>query len=259
MSNYAPELEFAKTIALEAAEIARRRSRSALPQEKSNRSYVTDLDLELERRIREQLRERFPGDALSGEEHASEGSGPRRWSIDPIDGTGNLVHDLPMWAVSIGLLVEGEPVVGVIAIPPLNELYWASKGGGAWRDGERLGPLLDVDELHPQDHVNVGTKASRRLDPRTIFGRIRGIGSACTEQSFLAAGRLQACVFMGEAEHDLAAGAVIIGEVGAAISTLDGRRLTPAEFVARTPVQTPTLVAAPKRLALLLERIKLIA
>src|ERR1700738_1087411 len=75
------------------------------------------------------------------------GEGARRWSSAPIDGTGTLVHRLPLWAISIGLIEAGEPVLGVIAIPPLGELFWAVKGGGAWRDGERL-RARDATEFH---------------------------------------------------------------------------------------------------------------
>jgi len=109
------------------------------PQEKANLSYVTDLDHDLERLIRERLGNAYPNDTLTGEEYASTRKGGSRWwSIDPIDGTGNMVHDLPLWAISIGLVDGDEPILGVIAIPPLGELFWATKGGGAWRDGERL-------------------------------------------------------------------------------------------------------------------------
>src|SRR5580693_8895890 len=147
-SPIASELEFVKALALEAAAVAMTRCRSVTPHEKANLSYVTDLDQDLERLIRQRLGARFPDDLLTGEEYAAEGgTGPRRWSIDPIDGTGNLVHGLPLWAVSIGLIVAGEPVLGVIVIPPLNELFWAVKAGGAWLDGQRL-HAHDAQEFH---------------------------------------------------------------------------------------------------------------
>jgi myo-inositol-1(or 4)-monophosphatase len=246
------DLEFIKDLALEAADLAMERSCSVTPHEKANLSYVTDLDEDLERLIRERLGRRFPNDRLTGEEYASAGgTGPRRWSIDPIDGTGNLVHGLPLWAVSIGLLDAGDPVLAVIAIPPLGELYWATKGGGAWRDGERL-EVGDADAFHTQDNVCVGTNALRAVDPRTLPGRLRDLGSACCEQAFVASGRLVACTFLGEAEHDLAAGSLICAEAGCQIATIDGQFLTPADLIARTPVPRPTFIAPPRRLKALL-------
>ncbi|HEX8200923.1 MAG TPA: inositol monophosphatase family protein, partial [Isosphaeraceae bacterium] len=176
---------------------------------------------------------------------------PRRWSIDPIDGTGNLVHQLPLWAISIGLIDAGEPVLGVIAVPPLHELFWAVRGGGAWRDGVRL-QARDADVFHPQDNVCVGTNALRTLDPRSLPGRLRDLGSACCEQAFVASGRLAACTFLGEHTHDVAAGAVLAAEAGCRFGTIDGRQLSPAEFVAETPVRVPTFIAPPRRLAALM-------
>jgi myo-inositol-1(or 4)-monophosphatase len=259
MATLDAELAFVKELALEAATIARERAGSVRPDEKANRSYVTDLDRDLEQLIRGRLAAQFPDDVLTGEEYAaSGGSGPRRWSIDPIDGTGNLVHALPLWAISIGMIDAGEPALGVIVIPPLGELYWGVKGQGAFRDGERLS-LRDADEFHDQDNVCLGTNAMRAVDPRTVPGRLRDLGSACCELVFTASGRLAASTFLGEAAHDVSAGIVIASEAGCAIGTIDGRRLTPAEMVAETPVAVPTFVAPPRRLAALMGRTRRLA
>jgi len=250
--DLAAELEFVKALAIETAVVARARCRQAKPHEKANLSYVTDLDNDLERLIRGRLGVRFPNDALTGEEFGAEGgTGPRRWSIDPIDGTGNMVHGLPLWAISIGLIVAGEPVLGVIAIPPLQELFWALKGGGAWLDGQRLS-AHDAREFHNQDNVCVGTNALRAVDPRSLPGRLRDLGSACCEQAFVAANRLQATTMLGEQTHDIAAGVVIASEAGCHFGTLSGERLSPAELVRRTPISIPTFVAPPQRLEALM-------
>jgi myo-inositol-1(or 4)-monophosphatase len=258
MSSLAADLEIVKDLALQAASVACERAEGVTAREKENMSYVTDLDNDIERMIRTRLAEAFPHDRLTGEELASSGgTGPRLWSIDPIDGTGNLVQRLPIWAISIGLIDAGEPVLGVIAVPPLGELYWATKGGGAWRDGVRL-EVGDAETFHNQDNVHVGTNALRALNLRTIPGRLRDFGSACSELAFLAAGRLKSCAFLGEAVHDVAAGAVIVSEAGCAFATVDGRSLSPSEFVAQTPIRTPTLIAPPKRLRWLVEHARLL-
>jgi fructose-1,6-bisphosphatase/inositol monophosphatase family enzyme len=257
-SDLASELEFVKSLAREAAEVAKSRCQSVAPQEKANLSYVTDLDQDLERLIRQRLGNRFPDDSLTGEEYeAAGGGGPRRWSIDPIDGTGNMVHGLPLWAISIGLIIAGEPVLGVIVIPPLNELFWAVRGAGAWLDGHRL-HVHDAREFHNQDNVCVGTNALRAVDPRTLPGRLRDLGSACCEQTFVAANRLHATTLLGEHAHDIAAGIVIAAEAGCQIATITGERLTPAEMVRRTPISVPTFVAAPRRLDALLTTARLL-
>jgi myo-inositol-1(or 4)-monophosphatase len=246
--DYEAELAFVSSLVREAAAKALERARHVRPREKANLSFVTDLDHDLERFIRDRLASRFPDDALTGEElAASGGGGPRRWSIDPIDGTGNLVHGLPLWAVSVGLIDRGEPVLGVIAVPPLGELFWGVSGRGAYRDGERI-RAEDADAFHSQDNLCVGTNALRALDPRSLPGRIRDLGSACCEITFTACGRLRACTFLGEQTHDVAAGAVIAAEAGCAFGTVDGRVLSPAEMVGETPVKVPTFVAPPRRL-----------
>jgi myo-inositol-1(or 4)-monophosphatase len=251
-SDLAAELEFVKALAIETAEVARVRCRNVSPREKENLSYVTDVDTDLERLIRGRLGARFPGDALTGEELAAEGgTAARRWSIDPIDGTGNMVHGLPLWAISIGLLAAGEPVLGVIAIPPFEELFWAVKGRGAWLDGRKLA-ARDAREFHNQDNICVNTNALRVVDPRSLPGRLRGLGSACCEQTFVAANRLAATTLLGEQLHDIAAGVVIASEAGCAFGTLTGELLSAGEMIRRTPIAVPTFVAAPGRLNALL-------
>jgi myo-inositol-1(or 4)-monophosphatase len=251
--EYSDELAFVKELAAESAELALLRAKGVRREEKANRSFVTDLDRDLEQLIRRRLGERYPDDRLTGEEYAAEGgSGPRRWSIDPIDGTGNMVHGLPLWAISIGLIAAGVPVLGVIAVPPLDELYWAVKGQGAWQGETRL-HARDADTIHNQDNICIGTNALRSIDPRSLEGRLRDLGSACCEQVFVAANRLQACTFLGEGAHDIAAGVVISSEAGCCFGTLGGERLDPAEMVRRTPVATPTFVSPPRRLEALMQ------
>jgi myo-inositol-1(or 4)-monophosphatase len=156
------------------------------------------------------------------------------------------------------LIEAGEPVLGVIAVPPLSELYWAIQGGGAWRDGVRVS-VRDAEMFHDQDNVCLGTNAMRAVDPRTVPGRLRNLGSACCEAVFTASGRLAACTFLGEQTHDVAAAAVIVSEAGCRFGTIEGRELTLKEFVAETPIRVPTFVAPPRRLALLMARARRLA
>jgi myo-inositol-1(or 4)-monophosphatase len=256
MGSQPEDLEFARGLAAEAAELARARQGRVRTREKSNRSFVTDLDLELEQLIRRRIAASYPEDRLTGEELLpAGGTGSRCWSIDPIDGTGNLVHGLPLWAISIGLLDGGEPVVGVIAVPPLGELFWARQGGGAWRDGVPI-RADDASGFHDHDNVSASTNALRVVDPRSIPGRIRDIGTACCELAFVACGRLRASIFLGEQMHDLAAGAVIAAEAGCWFRTMDGDMLTVGAFVHQTPVRVPTLIAPPRRLERLITQLR---
>ncbi|MDS2171423.1 histidinol-phosphatase [Nesterenkonia sp. CL21] len=93
---------------------------------------VTEADRKAEETIRAQLSRVRGRDAVYGEEFGSSGSGPRRWVIDPIDGTKNFVRGVPVWATLIALVDHGEPVVGVVSAPALNRRWWAAACGGAY-------------------------------------------------------------------------------------------------------------------------------
>ena len=93
---------------------------------------VTDADRAVEEGIRRTLSRARPRDSVLGEEQGSSGASPRRWVVDPIDGTKNYVRGVPVWATLISLVVEGEVVVGVVSAPMLNRRWWAMKDGGAF-------------------------------------------------------------------------------------------------------------------------------
>ncbi len=93
---------------------------------------VTDADTAVEDTLRNMLGRTRPRDAVHGEERADSGWGPRRWVIDPIDGTANFVRGVPVWATLIGLMVGDEVVAGVVSAPALSRRWWASRGSGAF-------------------------------------------------------------------------------------------------------------------------------
>jgi histidinol-phosphatase len=109
---------------------------------KADATEVTDADLACERAIRDLLASRRPADAVLGEEHGSTGNGARQWVVDPIDGTRNFLRGVPVWATLIALVVDGEPVVGVVSAPALGRRWWAARGAGAW--------TLDVGSTTPR-------------------------------------------------------------------------------------------------------------
>jgi histidinol-phosphatase len=125
-------------IALELAEladaitVARFRAADLAVSSKPDLSLVTDADRAVEQAVRDRLAEWLPSDALLGEEFGSVGSSARQWVIDPIDGTHNFVRGVPVWATLIGLLTDGEPVLGVVSAPALGQRWWAATGYGAF-------------------------------------------------------------------------------------------------------------------------------
>jgi histidinol-phosphatase len=126
------------SVALELAVIAdaitvqRFRAADLVVTSKPDLSPVSDADQAVERAIRSYLETARPDDAFFGEEYGSTGAGPRRWVVDPIDGTKNFVRGVPVWATLIALLVDDEPVLGVVSAPALGQRWWAARGRGAF-------------------------------------------------------------------------------------------------------------------------------
>ena len=131
-------LDFSVEIARGAGDVTLRYFRKKFDtRRKANKTFVTEADLEAEAFLRSAIRERYPEDAILGEEEgASEGTSGRRWIVDPIDGTFSFVHGVPFYGVLVGVEVEGEPSVGVIHMPALGETAYAARGLGCFLNGE---------------------------------------------------------------------------------------------------------------------------
>lgn len=134
MAGFDDDLRFAHVLADAADDITMRRFRALdlSVQSKPDLSPVTDADLAAEESLRNVLRRARPRDAMLGEEYGRSGVGQRCWIIDPIDGTANFVRGVPVWATLIGLMADGDVVVGVVSAPALGRRWWGAKDGGAW-------------------------------------------------------------------------------------------------------------------------------
>src|SRR6188474_264947 len=112
---------------------------------------VSDADTAAEQAIRRTLSRARPRDAVHGEEMADTGWGPRRWVLDPIDGTKNFVRGVPVWATLIALLINDQPAVGVVSAPALGRRWWASLGGGAYAGKS----LMSATPIHVSDIASI--------------------------------------------------------------------------------------------------------
>ncbi|MCW2496627.1 histidinol-phosphatase [Jatrophihabitans sp.] len=138
-SPYSDDLELALSLA-DAADLTTMERFGAVDlvvESKPDLTPVSDADRSVERAIRSTLTLARPDDAVSGEEFGSEGSGSRRWVVDPIDGTKNFIRGVPVWATLIALLDGDEAVMGVVSAPALGRRWWAAQGDGAY--GTALG------------------------------------------------------------------------------------------------------------------------
>jgi len=197
---------------------------------------VTEADLHSEKLILESMGRQFPKDTFITEETGQHGADSERvWLIDPLDGTVNFAHELPFFAVSIALQVQGEAMLGVVHNPCTQELFEAAKGSGAFlnqrpitvsKTSELLNSLLATGFPYTM-HQNPGD-VIQRFNNLTIRSQgIRRIGSAAMDLCYVAAGR-----FAGYWEQDLkpwdtAAGAIIVEEAGGRVTDFEGNPFTP--------------------------------
>ncbi len=196
-------------------------------------SFATEVDYRCEQAILDVLRERFPDHGFIAEESGSSGveHAEHTWAIDPLDGTISYVSGQPYFAVSIGLLRASEPVLGVIHLPALGKTYWASRGGGAYRDGDRI-HVSGEAQLHRAvlgfDLPDIGARTAevRRLMLLMVdvvrFAYV--FGGAAANLAFVAEGTLDGYVHDASI-WDFAAGAVLVAEAGDRVSDPDGQRL----------------------------------
>lgn len=133
-TTYAEDVALARVLAdaADAITLARFGAADLVIESKPDLTPVTDADRAVEQALRVRLAAERPADAVSGEEFGATGSGNRRWVIDPIDGTGNFVRAVPVWATLIGLLDGDDAVLGMVSAPALGRRWWAHRGGGAW-------------------------------------------------------------------------------------------------------------------------------
>jgi myo-inositol-1(or 4)-monophosphatase len=232
-------LELARTIALDAAELVRRRRAEGVAvaaSKSSQEDVVTFADREAETLIRTALAAARPDDAFYGEESGgAEGSSGITWVVDPIDGTVNYLYGIPAYAVSIAAVEGGidaaswTVLAGVVVNPALGEVFSASKDGGAFLGDQRLRCNTGVET----SQTLLGTGFSYTADVRARQGEfvagmlplvrdIRRAGAAALDLCSVAAGRLDAYVERGLNPWDYAAGSLIAREAGAWVGGFDG-------------------------------------
>ena len=145
-SAYADDLRLAHVLADQVERITMDRFRASdlAVESKPDLTPVTEADRDCEAAIRAQLARARTRDAVIGEEFEPTGHSQRQWIIDPIDGTKNYVRGVPVWATLIGLVEDGECVMGLVAAPALGRRWWAAKGAGAWTGRS----LAKAEQIH---------------------------------------------------------------------------------------------------------------
>ncbi len=173
------------------------------------------------------------------------------WVLDPIDGTSNYSVRLPLWGISLALVSHGVPIVGVIALPSINQLYTAVREGGAWMGRRRLSvsrtkQLRDAVALMCYGYLDAerrrGMSISDRFTPHVHVAR--RLGAAVVESTWVASGRADFSILNGVHPWDVAAGALIVREAGGRVITLNGREWTilDKDIIFTTPFLAPKVL-----------------
>jgi myo-inositol-1(or 4)-monophosphatase len=194
---------------------------------------VTEVDVEVEQMCRALLAGRFPEHDILAEELGARGARGRshRWVFDPLDGTTNFAHGVPIFCSALALEIDGEAVVGAVFDPNRQELFTAERGVGAWLNGAPLrvsstAEVIDAMlvtgfpyDVHETLDDVIGLFAAFVAKARAI----RRLGSAAIDLCWVAAGRLDAFWEERLQPWDTRAGALLVQEAGGRVSGLDGR------------------------------------
>lgn len=256
MSTYETIRRESLTWIQEAGRIARVRFGAALTSIKPDASPVTDADHAVQAALLDAIASRYPHDAVLTEEtqvdpgrHGQIATAGRCWVIDPIDGTRNYARAVPLYALSVALVENGCPVVGVIHDPTSGDAYSASAGGGAWLN-ER--PLQAEPPFSPDVLIGVPSGTHHRLPAVLPLWlrkyRLRNTGSTALHLAYLAAGGFDA-VYLGECHlWDVAAGWLIGHEAGVRTRSMLDRPVFPAELAVEGHKEVAYLAARPAML-----------
>ncbi|MFE3188898.1 inositol monophosphatase family protein [Nocardia sp. NPDC059240] len=228
-------------------------------QAKGDRDFVTELDILIQATVRTHLADETPEIGFLGEEAQPGGLEDRVpdlcWVLDPIDGTSNFIHGLPFCAVSLALVRDGTPVIGVVGAPFLALEYYAAEGGGAFVNGRPIrhrgtGALSRAIVSIGDYGVGAEAAAKNRVRLAVTAGladqveRVRMFGSAALDLVWVAEGRIDACVLLTNKPWDTAAGVLIARESGAVVTDSNGapHSLTAAHTIAAAPLISAALL-----------------
>jgi myo-inositol-1(or 4)-monophosphatase len=194
--------------------------------------YVSQADRKAEEIVFAELSKARPGYAFLMEERGVvEGEdGQHRWIVDPLDGTTNFLHGIPLFSVSIALERQGQIVAGVIYNPAMDELYTTERGGGAFMNDRRLrvagrAKLTDAVIGCGVPHLGRGQHGNFLIELRNVMAEVSGIrrlGSAALDLAYVAAGRMDGFWETGLSSWDIAAGILLVREAGGFVSDMDG-------------------------------------
>ena len=204
---------------------------------KSAIDLVTEVDVEVERMFRALVAERFPDHDVLAEEFGDSGArGARhRWVFDPLDGTTNFAHGVPIFCASLALEIDGVAAVAAVYDPNRKELFTAEAGEGSWLNGERLAVSSNATVIESMLVTGFPYTVHQHADEfLAVFGKalkkaraVRRLGSAAIDICWIAAGRMDGFWEASLKPWDTAAAALILEEAGGTVTGMDGKEWIP--------------------------------
>jgi histidinol-phosphatase len=199
--------------------------RGAAAVVKADGTPVTETDRVVEAMLRDRLGAERPGDRILGEELGEVGAGERRWVLDPLDGTEWFARGIPLWGTLLALEDADGPLVAVISAPPVRRRWWAARGEGAYRDGERI-HVSAVERVEDAFVAHANLYLGFAIDADDLLGTARLSGGY---ESFLALtlcaeGAVDAAFAPRGFLWDLLPAQLIVEEAGGTFTDFDGRR-----------------------------------
>ena len=245
MNAWPHKLQIAEQIAREAGEILLEgwERRPTVEFKTAERDLVTEYDRRSEALIVERLRQAFPEDAIVGEEGAAHPAAPRSdgtdsgtWYVDPLDGTVNFSHGLPLFSVSIGLQLSGVPALGVVHAPAVGWTFVGAPGHGATRNGRPIAPsataALDRALLvtgFPTARTARAANTPAFLAYNQVAEGLRRLGSAALDLCFVACGWLDGTWQRHLSPWDTVGGAAVLLGAGGTLTGLEGESFEPLD------------------------------
>jgi myo-inositol-1(or 4)-monophosphatase len=221
---------------------------------KGRNDYVSDIDRAAEREIIDIIHKHYPEHAILAEESGSSGDNDTVWIIDPLDGTTNFLHGFPVFAVSIAAQQRGKLEIGVIYDPMRQEIFTATRGGGAHLENHRMrvskqrgleGALLSTGFPYRADEPYADNYFEMFRTLTTLTAGIRRPGAASLDLAYVAAGRTDGFWELGLKPWDTAAGTLMVLEAGGRVGTLGGDEYKlGANIVAAAPKVFDALIGA---------------
>ena len=207
-----------------------------ITKDKPDSSIVTEVDENSEKMLIEEILKKFPDSKIICEESGliNEDKTGLTWIIDPLDGTTNYSHRLPVFAVSVGVLEKEELISGIIYNPAMNELYFAEKNKGAFLNNNRIkvskqdrlqGGLFGTGFYYTKDKDELVKLFNMLINVQKESLGVRRPGAAAIDMAWTACGRYDAYWEYGVQSWDISAGVLLVKEAGGCVTKIDGSKI----------------------------------